>query len=177
MQSDQNQADIYELVIGDLEAKIASLQMTVDNLKNVRGMTSALTAVSAIKPGPVRQEGTSNFGHDAFFGMTIPDAAKKYLAAAKKTVSIPTLVDALLAGGLKSASTNMRENVRSALGRNPEFVRINGEFGLADWYPGKKTQLKKRHIGESSAPIRIAEPSDDDEEVDAILPSELLQLA
>lgn len=142
MANEGSQTDIYEAVINDLEAKIASLQMTVDNLKNVRGMTSALTATSSIQVNSPRQSNTDVFANDAFFGMSISEGAKKYLSSVKKTATVAVITEALLKGGLKSAATNMKENVRAILGRHPDFVRINGEFGLADWYPGRKP-LKK----------------------------------
>lgn len=143
MASDATGIDIYEAVINDLEAKIASLQMTVDNLKNVRGMTSALTAVSAIQPTTPRLNQTAEFGHDAFFGMTVADAARKYLSAIKKTATISSICDALIAGGWKTSAKNVTENVRTILSRTPDFVRISGEFGLAEWYPGRKTAVKR----------------------------------
>jgi len=154
--ADGTQIDIYEAVIQDLESKIATLQATVENLRNIRSIVSQI----AQTPSASSQRGAQNvadFGHDAFFGMTVGDAAKKYLKAVKKTVSIPVLVDALTAGGLKSASTNMRENVRSILGRHPDFVRINGEFGLAEWYPGRGNAKKSRrsHAEDSETGIRV----------------------
>lgn len=71
------------------------------------------------------------------------EAAKKYLSAVKKTAAVRTISDALIAGGLKSAARNPVENVRSTLSRMPAFVLINGEFGLSEWYPGRKTPQKK----------------------------------
>jgi hypothetical protein len=142
--ADGTQIDIYEAVILDLESKISTLQATVENLRNIRSIVSQITQSPAAIQGQRTAQGITDFGHDAFFGMTVGDAAKKYLKAVKKTVSVPVLVDALLAGGLKSASTNMRENVRSILGRHPDFVRINGEFGLTEWYPGRKPAPRRK---------------------------------
>jgi hypothetical protein len=76
--------------------------------------------------------------HEVFFNMTAADAAKKYLAATKKTALISTLSDALVYGGWKTSAKNIPENLRTILSRHPDFVRINGEFGLAEWYPGRK---------------------------------------
>ena len=133
--SDTPQADMYDAVIADLEGKIAALQLTIDNLKNVRGFAGLPTA-TVVKPQG--QGGAPSFPHDAFFQMTIADAAKKYLAVVKKTASANVLADVLVAGGLKSSSKNVAENIRTILSRHPDFVRINGEFGLAEWYPGRR---------------------------------------
>ena len=142
--ADGTQIDIYEAVILDLESKISTLQATVENLRNIRSIVSQIAQSPMAVPGQRAAQSVADFGHDAFFGMTVGEAAKKYLKAVKKTVSIPVLVDALLAGGLKSASSNMRENVRSILGRHPDFVRINGEFGLAEWYSGRKAATRRK---------------------------------
>jgi hypothetical protein len=94
---------------------------------------------------PSQQSGGSNvsFANDAFFGMTVADATKKYLAAIKKTASVAMISEALVAGGWKTSAKNIPENVRALVSRTPGIVRINGEFGLAEWYPGRKTPLKR----------------------------------
>jgi hypothetical protein len=158
--ADVTQIDIYEAVILDLESKISSLQATVANLRNISSIVSQISQAPTTSPAQRATQNVADFGHDAFFGMTVGEAAKKYLKVVKKTVSIPVLVDALLAGGLKSASTNMRENVRSILGRHPDFVRINGEFGLAEWYPGRKPATRRKVADRDAEELTEPEPQD-----------------
>ena len=135
--SDGTAVDIYEPVIADLKSRIATLQAMLDNLENLRA--GAPLQTTGQRAASLRIGGTIvNFGHDAFFNLTAADAAKKYLSAIKKTASVNTLADSLVAGGWKSSSKNIPENLRAILGRHPDFVRINGEFGLAEWYPGRK---------------------------------------
>ena len=75
--------NIYEAVIADLEAKIATMQATVANLRALSG--SPLSAA----PAQSQQSGSRvSFANDAFFGLTVAEAAKKYLAAIKKTASV-----------------------------------------------------------------------------------------
>jgi hypothetical protein len=76
--------------------------------------------------------------------MTAGDAAKKYLGAIKKTATVNAIGDALIAGGWKTASRNISENLRTILSRHPDFVKINGEFGLAEWYPGRRSSMPRR---------------------------------
>ena len=140
--------DPYEAVIADLESKIAAMQATIENLRNLRGMIGAVTASTPAKTG-----GAPTFAHDAFFQMTASDAAKKFLSALKKTAPANVIADALTAGGWKSASKNVTENIRTILSRNDDFVKINGEFGLAEWYPGRKAATKKRVGGPESAAL------------------------
>ncbi len=132
--------DIYEAVIADLESKIEAMRMTIDSLRSIR-----VIAGSSPKTNSQNQSvGSTSFTHDAFFGMTVADASKKCLAAMKKTATVGELTDALIAGGLKSSSKNMRENIRTIISRHPEFVRINGQFGLVEWYPGRKAQKREK---------------------------------
>jgi hypothetical protein len=128
----------YEAVIADLEAKIAAMQSMVDNLRAMAG-----SGPTSSTPSPQSGGSTVSFPNDAFFGMTVADATKKYLAAIKKTASVATISEALVAGGWKTSAKNIPENVRALVSRTPGIVRVNGEFGLAEWYPGRKTPLKR----------------------------------
>ena len=142
--SDGTAVDIYEPVIADLRSRIAALQATIDNLESLRNGTPLQAAGNT---GGLRVSGTAvNFGHDAFFNLTAADATKKYLGAIKKTASINTLSDALVTGGWKTSAKNIPENLRAILSRHPDFVRINSEFGLAEWYPGRKSAGKSKRV-------------------------------
>ena len=71
------------------------------------------------------------------------------------------VADALIAGGFKTAAKNFVETVRSILSHNPSFAFMNGEFGLAEWYPGRKPGAKKRVIeAEEYAEAMAANPDD-----------------
>lgn len=141
-----NEFDPYEAVIVDLESKIAALRATIENLQSVRSLVSQLPATGT---GNSHPSGAGAFSHDAFFGMTVAEAAKKYLSAIKRTASSNVIGEALLAGGWKTSAKNIPETVRSILGRQPEFVRINGEFGLAEWYPGRKVKQRRSSSADS----------------------------
>jgi hypothetical protein len=132
----------YDAVIADLEAKRDQMSAMIENLKQMRGLVhSVVTAgVSVIPVAGV----STTLSHDAFFGMTIPDAARKYLSIVKKTVPHPQLCDALLDGGFKTSAANFREVVRSTLGRNPEFVKVNSQWGLGEWYGNRGGRKAKR---------------------------------
>jgi hypothetical protein len=70
--------------------------------------------------------------------MTVPDAAEKYLTLAKKTKTTYDIAEALLNGGLKSASKNFSSMVNTVLARDDRFVKVNGQWGLNAWYPGMR---------------------------------------
>jgi hypothetical protein len=121
----------YDIVIADLESKRDQIGATIEMLKALRSTASISLPLA---PSSQRPSNGADIALDAFFGMTLPDAAKKYLSIARVTKSNPELCDALLKGGFKTQSANFPEVVRSQLGRHPDFVKINGQWGLAEWY-------------------------------------------
>jgi hypothetical protein len=153
--SDGTPVDIYEPVIADLRQRIASLQAMLDNLEALRGGTTLKIAATR----PAGASPPTSFRNDSFFGLSAGEAAKKYLSAIKKTAPLTEIRDALLAGGWKTAAKNILENLRAIISRNEEFVRINGEWGLAEWYPGRKSG-KRSTVHTSSAAV------EEDEDVD-----------
>lgn len=141
----------YDAVIADLESRRDKLTAMIDSLRELQ----AGLAGQPIPPSPpggngggVRQSATGevSFASDAFFGKSIPEAAKCYLAAMKRTRPNSDVCAALQAGGLTSSAKNFGETVRAILTRNPDFVKVNGEWGLVEWYPGYRA--KKRKSGE-----------------------------
>jgi hypothetical protein len=167
--SDGTAVDIYEPVIADLDERIAALQAMRDNLESLRSGVSPV----ALRLG-LQTRGTGvTFDNDAFFQMTAGDAAKKFLSAIKKTATINAIGEALIAGGWKTASKNISENLRAILSRHPDFVKINGEFGLAEWYPGRKSVRRQGTADElvlASAVEEAAAMLGDQEERTSIVP-------
>lgn len=155
----------YDAVIADLKAKRDQLSSMIDTLEQMKGMGVPFTG-SPASDVPRTASGAGEIPDDAFFGMTIPEAAKKYLAIVKRTVKHPVLCDAILDGGFKTSSPNFREVVRSTLGRQPDFVKIGGQWGLMEWY-GARGKRKPRR---SSAGAEIGAASDTTKEEDDLLP-------
>lgn len=125
----------YDAVIADLEQKRSHLTAAIDLLKALRS-NGTVTALP-VSGDPSRAQQETEIPRDAFFGMTIPEASKKYLSIVKVTKANPDLCNALLAGGFKTQSNNFSEVVRSTLQRHPEFVKVSGQWGLAEWYGGR----------------------------------------
>jgi hypothetical protein len=137
--ADGTEIDHIGASIALMEAQIAKLRNAIETLESVRPIMGQAPSASSARGAAT----DASFGHDAFFGMTAAEAAKRYLNATKKTASSKTISDALIAGGWKTSSKNVPENVRTILNRHAAFVVINGEFGLAEWYPGRKSKPKK----------------------------------
>jgi hypothetical protein len=140
----------YDAVIADLEMKRDQINSMIESLRQMKAFVNSLGFPTVQSPGVKPPE--TAFAHDAFFGMTIQDAAKSILQARRKTMPHPELCDAMLAGGLKTSATNFRETARAGLSRNTEFVKVNTEWGLAEWYPGLRRDKKKRPAQNSEQP-------------------------
>jgi hypothetical protein len=136
----------YDSAIEELEGKIRQFQSVLETLKSLRASQSSDGAWPAVTPGAPR-ENDAEIRHDSFFGMTIADAARKYLTMAKQTKSTADLAEALEQGGLKHASKNFPMTVRAIMGQREGFVRVNNDWGLTEWYPGigrgRKPKLEK----------------------------------
>ena len=130
----------YDLVIADLEAKRDQINATIEMLRAL-GATGAIAL--PLPASPQRTPEPEAITKDSFFGMTVPDAARKYLNMVKVTKPNAVLCAALLAGGFKTQSSNFSEVVRSTLQRNQDFVKVSGEWGLAEWYGSRNTRRRR----------------------------------
>jgi hypothetical protein len=158
----------YDAVIADLEAKRDQMTAMIENLKQLKGLANSVL-VAGMAVAPVVNASTS-ISHDAFFGMSLPDAARKYLSVVKKTVPHPQLCDALLDGGFKTSATNFREVVRSALSRHPDFVKINSQWGLSEWY-GKRGRKAKQTDNTADEIEDTKNDNEEEEENSAVKPA------
>jgi biotin operon repressor len=142
----------YDAGIADVETRIRSMQAALETLKQLRASylgEPTPPAASTSRPSETEVQ------HDTFFGMTIADAARKYLNMMKATKSTADIAAALELGGLKHSSKDFPSNVRSIIGHRDDFIRVpNGDWGLMEWYPGqgrgkkpKATKTAKRKAG------------------------------
>src|SRR5437762_1955784 len=100
MADEKNGVD-YGPVIADLETKRDRLNATIAALREAAGMSPSPDGGGSGgggSPSPTVRE--SDIRGDAFFGMKVPEAAKAYLAIAKKPKSTGEIADALVRGGL-----------------------------------------------------------------------------
>jgi hypothetical protein len=157
--SNEQQPNAYDIVIADLERERDKLSITIEALKKIRQLGVSFEATSNFFTGePPAIMPKMPIPHDAFFGMTIPEAARKFLGweGSRQTKSNGELVDGMLAGGFKTTAANFAESVRSTLSRNEDFVKVQGRWGLSAWYEnrGGKTR-QRRSSGPLSSPSTI----------------------
>lgn len=142
----------YEAVLEDLRAKRDRLDAAIRGIETILGLQSSGVAlpVASGPSAPASQE----VEPDSFFGMSIPDAIRKYLGMKKKPQSTQEIANALDRGGLTHQSENFGNTVGSILHRidnsGGDIVRVGrGTWGLATWYPGAR---RKRPNGGKSEP-------------------------
>ena len=128
----------YQAVLKDLEARKADLESAIQSVKRILGQS--------VSPNNGFQSSANSSGElaiDAFFGMSIPNATKKFLAHCKKPTGSSKIAEVLIKHGMVTSSKNFKNNVNSVLYRyskdSGDIVRLHGkEWGLAEWYPGLK---------------------------------------
>lgn len=165
----------YDTAIQDVERQIEDLQRTLETLFQLKARHDGTAGVPITA---ARTAGNAEISHDTFFGMTIAEAAQKYLAMTKVTKSTADIAAALEQGGLKHSSKDFPANVRSIIGQRDEFVRVpNGDWGLGDWYPGlgrgKKPKPEKAPKAKAKAPksksgSNAAKPKLEDQIIEAM---------
>jgi hypothetical protein len=125
-----SQSSPYDAAIEDLQTRMEDLKTTLATLIRLRAESGG--------GGGSTSRTEKDISHDTFFGMTIADAAKKYLTMMKVTKSNAEIAEGLERGGLKHASKDFATTVRSILGAREDFTRVpNGDWGLTEWYPGQ----------------------------------------
>ena len=143
----------WDAVIAELEMKRDQLISLIESLKAMRGMGLPLVGgASMTLPSPhPHANSMPSISPDAFFGMTIPEATRKFLTMVKQAKPHPELCDALVRGGFKTNAANFRESVRATLARDPGFVKVNGQWGLSEWYGNRGKRKRRIKMGESEA--------------------------
>jgi len=133
----------YEVVIADLEAKKAHLESMIAGLRAVAGMGSLGTSPSG-GPGGGLPVFDGKIAPDAFFGKSIPDAAVIHLGNVRKKLSTQKLMDAFEAGGLPHSKYNtVYAILRRRESQVGDLVNMQGEWGLASWFPNHVKKAKK----------------------------------
>lgn len=145
METETNGVD-YAAVLADLRAKRSKLDAAISGIETMLGIAGAALDAGISAPMGV---GGSEIKSDSFFGMTIPDAAKKFLGMKKGPKSTVEIAQALKAGGIQAGTSgNFGNTVGSVLNRNYTqgggIVRIGrGVWGLAEWYPNRPRKPNK----------------------------------
>jgi hypothetical protein len=131
-------------VIAELEAQRDAIDAAILSLKKV---LAAFVPQSAGSQGA--STGEVQITKSSFFGMSLQDAAAKYLRMTPHvTQGAKKIADALEAGGFEHNSKRFFNTVYNSLDRykapNGEFVNVKGEWGLIEWYPDYKPKAPRK---------------------------------
>jgi hypothetical protein len=131
-----DQAINYEAVLADLESRKTQIEAAITGIRLILGQAG--TGSPSGPPGGGGHTGATP-AHDAFIGLSIPEAAKKHLTAVRKKLSTQELMAAMEAGGLAPSKYN---TVYAILRRREyvigDIINMKGYWGLAEWYPNHR---------------------------------------
>jgi hypothetical protein len=131
----------WDAVLADIEAQIAELQSAAKTIKKIRDLGVGLGRVEEmpyqLPESKLTRETTDEIRSDAFFKMTIADAAIKFLRKWANRTPQPTkaIIAALTRGGIKDKNyqTVYKILTRRAKEKN-DVVNVHGDWGLPEWY-------------------------------------------
>lgn len=145
----------YTAVLEDLENDRAELDALIAYIKRKKlgqgdnPTMQALGTSTSTGGRPIIRPGTGmiNFtASDAYFGLGLIDAAKKYLGSVKAPKTAREIAEALVSGGFTTTSKDFKNTVFSVLFRESKqdgtLVKVNAGWGLTEWYPGLRRGSK-----------------------------------
>lgn len=157
----QEQPINYEAVLSDLERQKAAIEKAIDALRQAMSSGTQGASAGAAVGRPVNP---LDIPSDTFFGLSIGEAAKKYLTIVKRKQTIQEIADALERGGLPHTSTDFVGTVRAMINRlaksDTDLVRVGpgAAWGLSSWYGNRrpkevvaKPKRKKKHAAAATA--------------------------
>ena len=140
--------------VAAFRAKLLSQKAAIDEMLAALDRYAA-AGVAVVVPPTEQTVDPADIPDDAFFGMSIGEAAKKYLSMVKKKQSIREIADALDSGGLPHASGDFAGTVATMLRRHankdPELVRVGrGDWGLSAWYGNRRPAKQQATVSKPS---------------------------
>lgn len=136
----------YAAVLADMERRRAKLDAAISAVREIMGEPSDASGMLVPNALPASMGESQTPTSHAFFGMGIGDAAKKYLAMAKKPQKAVAIARALKEGGLINASPNFAATVATTLRREREDGTVvqlpDKAWGLAEWFPSGAARIR-----------------------------------
>lgn len=150
----------YEAVLADLEVKKAQIEAAIAGIRTLLGQSSGSGPTGG--PGGGSYAGSTP-AHDAFIGMSIPEAAKKHLTAVRKKLSTQEIMTALEAGGLPpSKYSTVYAILRRRENQVGDIVNMKGDWALQEWYPNYRKKSASSEEGDDES--KSADSKDESEE-------------
>jgi hypothetical protein len=159
----------YSAILADLETKKAALEQAIMSVRAAMGSASGGGDFQMGAGAGSIHNGEVPAG--AFFGKSIPEAAKLYLQIVKRKQTTKEISEGLKQGGMESTSGNFVGIVHSGIiraSKSPSsgILKLGKAlWGLTEWYPrgvgtataptknGKKKAKAKRPAGKKAANV------------------------
>src|SRR5688572_13128617 len=146
MTNDQSELSAW---LAELEKEQAERAVVIASIRQRLGLANdaasptTVTSVStaAVPHHAAHEPSLASLRGDTFFGMSVPEAIKKYLAMAKRPQTPKQIGLALEKGGVHSLAQDFSANVSTSLKRLRDsgiVVNTGDGWGLSVWYPGRK---------------------------------------
>jgi hypothetical protein len=129
----------YEAMLAFFEAKRAAAEKVIAGIKELRGLEKGDVPANVLSSETVVESGFIPKG--AFLGLTIGDAAKKFLAIKHEAQTTAQICEGLKQGGFHSTAENFLATAYSALAREEhssgDVIKVKrGLWALKEWHPG-----------------------------------------
>jgi len=131
----------WEAGLSDLRARRDRLNVAIAVIEQEVLGRAACDPESAQPPAvpnglPSREPGkTPSIPSDAFFSLSVPEAAKKYLSIVKRPAGAKEIEQAVRQGGFQTVAKNFYANLYTSLVRSKDtFVKVGKKWGLVEWY-------------------------------------------
>jgi hypothetical protein len=154
----EQQAVDYEAVIKDLQARRAAFNAALDTaIASIRQVLALASGIGVFTPQGNGSTTPPAQGDDdgAFLGLTIGDAAKKYLRLARKPLSSREIAAGLEQVGYVHTSKNFINTVNTAMWRaekaEGDVFRTERGWALLEWAPNRRKPKEKSD--EAMSPI------------------------
>lgn len=160
----------YAAVLADLEARRAALDGVIAVLKQLVG-TGALEAILVPPTGDKAEGGMartaaatpSEVAPGMFHGLSVSEAARKFLEMKKAKQRTVDIAAALRQGGIESTAANFYGNVFTTMKRRKDFIKLGKFWALAEWHPtrtpGPTKPPKRGRAGKPRGVKRKRQPS------------------
>jgi DNA-directed RNA polymerase delta subunit len=127
----------YDSVLAELYAKRDEIEVSINTILFLKGSGSATSPEKAGGSGMPRGARAGVIPSNAFFGMSLVDAAKKYIELSQAKRTLQQIVKGLEEGGMPPQKIN---TVYAALRRREstvgDIMKVGEEWGLKDWFAG-----------------------------------------
>jgi hypothetical protein len=152
----------YAAVLADLEARRASLDAAIAAVRALLGQGPAEgvpgTDIARGTPQPQGEvRDASEIKPGTFHGMSVAEAARKFLEMTKTKQRTKDIVAAIQRGGIETTAGSFYSNVYTTLMRRKDFKRLGKNWVLEEWNPNvaapevKPAKAKRKAKGKRSA--------------------------